>query len=266
MSVKGSSRLTKERIEKYFQKDCSRGSIKRACKELGVARDTLIRAAHIYGIDLPQHVPPPQKETTRVYEERIRRETGHSPKIARDLNRLDPRGILLRSCKGRAKSAGIEFDLQISDILLPEYCPVLGIPLRFNLGNKRASDNSPTVDRIDNSKGYLWNNIIVVSWRANRIKNDSTVKELRAIADFYEKVSVATDREPLEKARTTGDKKLSREVEDKIKEELSADPAPSIKDTALKYGVDRITIYWILKGQRVVTRDGKLVKVPRYED
>mgnify|MGYP006166398807 FL=1 len=37
-------------------------------------------------------------------------------------------------------------------------------------------------------KGYVKDNIIVVSMRANRIKSDATVDEIRKVADFYEKL------------------------------------------------------------------------------
>ena len=43
-------------------------------------------------------------------------------------------------------------------------------------------------DRIDPKKGYVKGNIIVVSMRANRIKTDATVDEIRKVADFYEKL------------------------------------------------------------------------------
>jgi len=55
------------------------------------------------------------------------------------------------------------------------------------LGSKN-NDLTPSIDRIDPKKGYVKDNIIVVSMRANRIKNDATVDEIRKVADFYEKL------------------------------------------------------------------------------
>ena len=40
-------------------------------------------------------------------------------------------------------------------------------------------------DRIDNSKGYTKDNLVVVSVRVNTIKNVATVKEMYQVADFY---------------------------------------------------------------------------------
>ena len=50
------------------------------------------------------------------------------------------------------------------------------------------NDLTPSIDRIDPKKGYVKDNIIVVSMRANRIENDATVDEIRKVADFYEKL------------------------------------------------------------------------------
>ena len=57
--------------------------------------------------------------------------------------------------------------------------------------SKLGSKNNyltPSIDRIDPKKGYVKDNIIVVSMRANRIKTDATVDEIRKVADFYEKL------------------------------------------------------------------------------
>ena len=43
---------------------------------------------------------------------------------------------------------------------------------------------SPSIDRIDSTKGYTKDNIQIISWRANRIKNDSTPEELMQIATY----------------------------------------------------------------------------------
>jgi hypothetical protein len=42
--------------------------------------------------------------------------------------------------------------------------------------------NSPSLDRIDPSKGYVKGNVWIVSHRGNTIKNDATHDELKAIA------------------------------------------------------------------------------------
>lgn len=74
---------------------------------------------------------------------------------------------------------------------IPDVCPVFGIPLNYNGSGKQGwsrDDSSPSVDRIDSTKGYTKDNIQIISWRANRIKNDSTPEELRRLADYMENI------------------------------------------------------------------------------
>jgi predicted DNA-binding protein YlxM (UPF0122 family) len=68
----------------------------------------------------------------------------------------------------------------------PDFCPILGLELNYSGygSGKERSDSSPSVDRIDSNKGYTIDNIHIISWRANRIKNDSTPEELKKIADY----------------------------------------------------------------------------------
>jgi hypothetical protein len=101
---------------------------------------------------------------------------------------------MLASAKKRAKEAGLSFNLDISDIMIPENCPVLGIPIYF--GDVANRENSPSVDRIHPERGYVKGNTIVISFRANRLRNNATVEELRRIADFYEKLLAATNSLP----------------------------------------------------------------------
>lgn len=93
--------------------------------------------------------------------------------------------IMLMNSKERAKRNGIEFSLTEEDIQIPEKCPVLGIPL-FRC-KKNNWNNSPSIDRIDNTEGYVKENIVIVSRRANILKRDATIDELEKIADFYKK-------------------------------------------------------------------------------
>jgi len=49
----------------------------------------------------------------------------------------------------------------------------------------RPSDCSPTLDRVDNGKGYTLNNIQVVSLKANRMKSNCTLVQLQTIYNGY---------------------------------------------------------------------------------
>jgi len=96
---------------------------------------------------------------------------------------------LLYIARKRAKKKGMDFFISAADIPVPKTCPVLGIPLV--VGGKNATgflNQSPTIDRIDNTKGYIPGNVMVVSLRANRIKSDATVGELGKIYKFYKQL------------------------------------------------------------------------------
>lgn len=94
----------------------------------------------------------------------------------------NPSSVLYRAAKNRAKTKGIEFTIEVSDVVVPNTCPVLGIEI--SIGGNR--NNSPSLDRIDNSKGYVKGNVCVISFRANALKSDGTLEELRAISRYME--------------------------------------------------------------------------------
>jgi hypothetical protein len=95
---------------------------------------------------------------------------------------------MLWSAMGRAKKSGVPFDLEVSDITIPELCPALGIPL-FQSGKKGPCPNSPSLDRIRSELGYVKGNVVVLSHRANVIKQNASFSELQRIADWVKSVS-----------------------------------------------------------------------------
>lgn len=98
----------------------------------------------------------------------------------------DPRRDLVRWARRRAQERGIEFSIDAEDVYIPRYCPVLGIPLVPGKG--RHTDSSPSLDRIDPSKGYVPGNVMVLSMRANRIKSDATLEELVRVTAFIQQL------------------------------------------------------------------------------
>lgn len=86
--------------------------------------------------------------------------------------------------KKSARRKGLPFNLELSDIVIPERCPVLDIPLKPE-GNRRGRcDDSPSLDRMVPELGYVKGNICVISWRANTLKRDATADELRRVAEY----------------------------------------------------------------------------------
>lgn len=94
-------------------------------------------------------------------------------------NQESLRKCLLRAAKQRAKEKGLEFNIDLEDIILPERCPLLGIPLYTSEG--QATGNSFSIDRLDSSKGYVKGNVWVVSKRANTLKGNATLEELELL-------------------------------------------------------------------------------------
>lgn len=99
----------------------------------------------------------------------------------------NPEKTILNSARSRATKAKLKFNLEVKDMVIPEYCPVLGIKLIKS--ENKVSDNSPTLDRINNSKGYIKGNVVVVSYKANRIKNNATIDELKKVYLYYDSIS-----------------------------------------------------------------------------
>lgn len=92
--------------------------------------------------------------------------------------------------KNSAKKRNISFELTLSDIYnldLPISCPILNIPLKYNRGTPK--DDSYSIDRIDSTKGYSMDNIVVISYRANFLKNNGTAEELKLISEFYNNIT-----------------------------------------------------------------------------
>lgn len=93
--------------------------------------------------------------------------------------------------KHHAKKKGLDFtisyDYAVS--LITDKCPILGIELSWCKQSKVVTENSPSLDRITPSLGYVEGNVVWISNRANRIKNDGTQEEHEKIAKFMERYS-----------------------------------------------------------------------------
>ena len=92
---------------------------------------------------------------------------------------------MLREAKRRSKKRNIYFNITVNDFKIGNECPILGMPFEVGRDNWQ---NSPSLDRIDNRRGYEKDNVIVVSMMANSIKNQATPKQIKQVGDFYEKL------------------------------------------------------------------------------
>jgi hypothetical protein len=109
----------------------------------------------------------------------------HKPKPSAQMSTNQYIGRRLRECRRRAKQMNIECTITSNELSIPDICPVLGIPLA--IGTKQLTNASPSIDRIDNNKGYVKGNVAVISTLANRLKSNASVEQLRAILAYVER-------------------------------------------------------------------------------
>lgn len=94
----------------------------------------------------------------------------------------NPVSYLLNQARYRAKKIGLEFDIELSELEVPERCPVFDIPLFYSPGKR--TPNSYSLDRWDNTKGYVRGNVRIISWKANQYKGDLTIKEVERLLNY----------------------------------------------------------------------------------
>lgn len=86
--------------------------------------------------------------------------------------------------KYRSAKKNIPFDLIPEDIEVTLVCPVLGFKLEY--GGGKNNDKGPSLDRFIPSLGYTKGNVRIISNRANTLKRDGTVSEMRKILKYME--------------------------------------------------------------------------------
>jgi hypothetical protein len=106
-------------------------------------------------------------------------------------NILEVKQTLFRSAKKRALKKGLEFNIELKDIHIPRKCPILKVPLIC------STRYSPSIDRIYPDKGYIKDNIAVISTLANSMKANATPNELlifskniKKYMDLYQEIEV----------------------------------------------------------------------------
>lgn len=93
-------------------------------------------------------------------------------------------GIALTNAKTRSKLRGLEYTITREDVVVPTHCPVFGTLLQT--GNEGFMPNSPSLDRIYPTKGYVPGNVVVISNKANILKKDGTLDDFRQLVAWLE--------------------------------------------------------------------------------
>lgn len=86
----------------------------------------------------------------------------------------------------RAKKFGRQFDEGLFDMLPATHCRCCNRELDYTTRKKSGLSRSPSLDRVDNSKGYTVENTRVICLRCNRLKGDATANELRFLVAYME--------------------------------------------------------------------------------
>jgi hypothetical protein len=101
---------------------------------------------------------------------------------------------MLSNAKIRAKQKGVDFNLTSKYLkkIFPKdnKCPITGLNFQFGYTNKEKinRNNSPSLDRIIPSKGYVIGNVMIISDLMNRMKQDSTYEDIEKLYNFYKKI------------------------------------------------------------------------------
>lgn len=133
----------------------------------------------------------PERLARRNELRKLRRENDEY-RLARNLKDTETRHnnedsikkALVRAAKARAKKKGIPFDITIEDFILPEKCPLLEIPLTVGYGS--SQENSYSLDKMIPDLGYVKGNVWVISNKANMIKNNASLEELKLLVKNLE--------------------------------------------------------------------------------
>lgn len=99
----------------------------------------------------------------------------------REENPLRSRVTVFRT---KSKKLDLPFDLDEEFFIVPETCPVLGVPL-----DGRTRETCWSVDRLIPEKGYTKENCRIISMKANRLKNNASIEDLEKIIEYIKNSS-----------------------------------------------------------------------------
>ena len=95
----------------------------------------------------------------------------------------------------KVKGIHYELDGEYLESLWTGLCPVFGIELNVPMKDARGKGSNHTahLDRIDPKQGYIKGNVAWISGRANRIKYDASIEELKQLVSWMESVTTNPD-------------------------------------------------------------------------
>lgn len=99
-------------------------------------------------------------------------------------SRANPKAYILRAARKRAGERGIECTINESHFDIPEFCPILKVKLNEVMSHTKEKHLSPSLDRIDNSKGYIPGNVAVISMGANHNKGNLSLQDIERLYKY----------------------------------------------------------------------------------
>ena len=144
----------------------------------------------IYKSLSPEEKKKHREAALRRYYESKKLDPKKAARKSKEYRDNHPEKMLFYYAKNRAKACNLEFSLRLSDIVIPENCPVFGTPLIRKMdGVGSPCNDSPTLDRVDTTRGYTPDNVWVISFRANRIKCDGSLQEFDQLISSLENIN-----------------------------------------------------------------------------
>ena len=126
------------------------------------------------------------KESDRLYRQT---HLSHYAEWQRQWRAENPKDVMIINARVRAKQRGLLCTITVEDLQWPTHCPIFGLELDYNTtptGERKHAkrDAFPTLDRKNPAFGYVPGNVFVISYKANRLKQDSTTEQLAALLTY----------------------------------------------------------------------------------
>lgn len=88
--------------------------------------------------------------------------------------------LMVKRAKDRAKLKNVEFNITWEDIEYVDICPILEIPLNWGETSNEGGRNidTPSLDRINPSLGYIKGNVKIISTLANMMKSSANREQI----------------------------------------------------------------------------------------
>lgn len=153
-------------------------------------KGAVISAARAWKLLHPDRTRETQERFWTKHGDRVKQERS----VKRDASyRQNPKETWLletfRAARVRARKAGLPFDNKVPKLALPDVCPVLGSAIHYHATLGKHSPSSPSLDRIDPARGYVASNLRVISNRANTLKNNASLDEMRLVLADMERLA-----------------------------------------------------------------------------